>query len=171
MGLDDDKTVTKIMVGIVFLVSQSAKEVSLSFDQYLEEKIAYQLEHFQSDGKVFSYQTLLMLMIIIENLNELRQMEPVHFSDDTDLSQRNAIMSFFTFASSIIIALYKLSFGSTMPRIDGDLKLLLQGPVELVGDWFCFEDYTLTKVYGFEGEPFRLPKFTTRRFFSLEFLR
>ena len=72
LGLEDDRKVTEIMVGIVFLVSQSSKEVNLSFDQYLAEKIAYQLEQFQSDGKVFNYQTLLMLMIIIENLNELR---------------------------------------------------------------------------------------------------
>ena len=60
------------MVGILCLVSQSSKEVSLSFEQYLAEKIAYQLEHFQFDGKVFNYQTLLMLMIITKNLNELR---------------------------------------------------------------------------------------------------
>lgn len=112
-----------------------------------------------------------MLMIITKNLNELRQIKPVHFSDDTDLSQRNATMSFFTFASSVIPALYKLIFGSTMPRIGGDLNLLLQGPVESVGDWFCFEDYTLIRVYIFEGEPLKLPKFTTRRFFALEFLR
>ena len=125
LGLEDDKTVTEIMVGIVCLVIQSAKEDNLSFDQYLEKKIAHQLEHFQSDGKVFNYQTLLMLKIITEKLNELRQMEPIYFSDDTDLSQRNATMSFFTFASSVIHALYKLIFGSTMPRIDGDLKLLL----------------------------------------------
>jgi len=98
-------------------------------------------------------------------------MEPIHFLDDTDLSQRNATMSFFTFASLVIPALYKLIFGSTMQRIGGDLKLLLKGLVELVGDWFYFEDYTLIKVYGFEGEPFRLPKFTSRRFFALEFLR
>ena len=52
-------------------------------------------------------------------------MEPVHFSDDTDLSQRNATMSFLTLASSVIPALYKLIFGSTIPRIGGDLKLLL----------------------------------------------
>ena len=43
--------------------------------------------------------------------------------------------------------------------------------MEIVGDWFCFEDYTLIRVYGFEGEPFRLPKFTTRRLFALEFLK
>ena len=58
-----------------------------------------------------------------------------------------------------------------MPRIGEDLKLLLQSPVEPVGDWFCFEDYTLNRIYGFEGEPFRLPKLTTRRLFALEFLR
>ena len=98
-------------------------------------------------------------------------MEPVHFLDDTDLSQRNVTISFFTFASLVILALYKLIFGSSMPRIGEDLKLLLQNPVELVGDWFCFEDCTLIRIYGFEGEPFRLPKFTTRRLFALEFLR
>ena len=74
---------------------------------------------------MFNYQTLLMLMIITENLNELRQIEPIHFSDSTNLSQRNETMSFFTFASSVIPALYKLIFGSTMPRIGADLKSLL----------------------------------------------
>ena len=29
----------------------------------------------------------------------------------------------------------------------------------------------MIRVYGFEGEPFRLPKFTSRRLFALEFLR
>ena len=43
--------------------------------------------------------------------------------------------------------------------------------MEPIGDWFCFADYTLIMVYGFEGEPFRLPKFTNRRLFALEFLR
>ena len=112
-----------------------------------------------------------MLMIIMENVHELRQMELVHFSDSTDLSQRNATMTFFTFTSMVIPAIYKLIFGSTMPRIGANLKALLQGPVELIGDWFCFVDYTLIIVYGFEGEPFRLPKFTNKRLFALEFLR
>ena len=72
LGLEDDSKVTEIMVGVIFLVSQSSKEINLSFDQYLAERIAYQLGHLQSDGKRFNYQTLLMLMIIIENLPELR---------------------------------------------------------------------------------------------------
>ena len=110
-------------------------------------------------------------MIITENLDELRQIEPTNFSDSTNLSQRNATISFFTFSSSVMPALHKLIFGFFMPRVSEDLKLLLQNPVETVGDWFCFENYTVIKVYGFEGEPFRLPRFTSRRLFALEFLR
>jgi hypothetical protein len=135
------------------------------------ENISYQLEHFNSDGKVFNYQTLLMLMVITENLDELKQIEPINFSDSTDLSQRNATSSFFTFVGSVMLALHKLIFGSFMPRISEDLKMLLQNPVEIVGDWFCFENYTVIRVYGFEGEPFRLPRFISRRLFSLVFLR
>jgi hypothetical protein len=67
--------------------------------------------------------------------------------------------------------LHKLIFGSFMPRISEDLKLLLHNPVETIGDWFCFENYTVIRVYGFEGEPFKLPRFTSRRLFALEFLR
>ena len=40
-----------------------------------------------------------------------------------------------------------------------------------MGDWFCFENYIVIRVYGYEGEPFRLPKFTSRRLLALEFLR
>ena len=97
-------------------------------------------------------------------------MEAIYFSDNTDLSQRNATMNFFTFSSTVIPAIYILIFGSTMPRIGADLKALLRCPMELVGDWFCFVDYTLIRVYGFEGEPFKLPKFSSRRFLALEFL-
>ena len=67
--------------------------------------------------------------------------------------------------------IYKVIFGSFMPKISEDLKLLLQNLEELVGDWFCFKDYTIIRVYGFEGEPYKLPRFITRRLFALEYLR
>ena len=86
--------------------------------------ISYQLEHFNSDGKVFNYQTLLMLMVITTNLDELKQIEPINFSDSTNLSQRNVTISFFTFSSSVMPALHKLIFGFFMPRVSEDLKLL-----------------------------------------------
>ena len=46
LGLEDDSKVTEIMVGVICLVSKSSKEVNLNFDQYLAERIAYQLGHF-----------------------------------------------------------------------------------------------------------------------------
>ena len=109
-----------------------------------------------------------MLMMIIENLAKPRQTEPTNFSKYTNLYQRNATISLFTFASSVMPTLHKLIFGTFMPIISEDLKLLLQIPVETVGDWFFFKDYIVIGVYGFEGEPFRLPKFTSRRLFALE---
>ena len=41
LGLEDDSKFTKIMVGVICLVSQFSKEINLSFDQYLAERIAY----------------------------------------------------------------------------------------------------------------------------------
>ena len=55
LGLDIDHLVTEVMVGTVYLVSQSTKEFTLNFDQFLVDKISYQLEHFHNEGKVFSY--------------------------------------------------------------------------------------------------------------------
>jgi hypothetical protein len=68
LGLDNVESITEVMVGTVCLASYSIKEFTLSFDQYLVDKISYQLEHFHSNGKVFNYQTLLLLMVITENL-------------------------------------------------------------------------------------------------------
>ena len=110
-------------------------------------------------------------MIITVNLETLQQMDPAYFSDQVDLIERNSTITFFDFTNRIMAAVYKLIFDSTMPRIHEDFKLLLQNPVELVGDWFCYQDFTIIKVYGFEGEPYKLPKFLTRIIFVLEFLR
>ena len=125
LGLDNYEFVTEVMVGTVYLVNQSTKEFTLNFDQFLVNKISYQLEHFHFEGKVFNYQTLLLLIVITENLTKLRHIEPLNFSDAVDLSERNATISFFTISNSIIPAIYKIIFGSTMLRISEDLKLLL----------------------------------------------
>ena len=60
------------MVGVVCLVSQSKKEFALNFDQFLVERISSQLENFHTEGKVFNYQTMLLLMVITKNLIDLR---------------------------------------------------------------------------------------------------
>ena len=58
-----------------------------------------------------------------------------------------------------------------MRRISEDLELLLQNRIELIGDQFCYQGFIVIKVYGFEGTPYKLPKFLTRRLFVLEILR
>ena len=58
-----------------------------------------------------------------------------------------------------------------MPRINEDLRLFLQNLAELIGDWFCYKYFTVIRVYGFEGEPYKLHKFLTIRIFVLEYLR
>ena len=68
-------------------------------------------------------------------------------------------------------AIYKVIFGSTMPRIGEDFKSLIRNPAKLIRDWFYYKDSTIIRVYGFEGEPYKLPKFLTRRIFVLEYLR
>lgn len=101
----------------------------------------------------------------------MQQIEPVYFSEGADLSKRNANISFFVFSSCIMPAIYKIIFGSTMPRINEDLRLLLQNLEELIVDWICYKDFTVIRVYGFEGDPYKLLKFLTRRIFVLEYLR
>ena len=48
LGLDSDQLVIEIMVGTVCLISQSMKEFSLNFDQFLVDRNSYQLEHFHA---------------------------------------------------------------------------------------------------------------------------
>ena len=72
LGLDSDRYVTEVMVVTVCLVSQSRKEFSLDFDEFLVERISSQLNNFHSDGKSFNYQTMLLLMVITENLPSLQ---------------------------------------------------------------------------------------------------
>ena len=171
LGLENDRYVIEVMVGTVCLVSQSKNEFALNFDELLVERISSQLKNFHSDGKVFNYQTSLLLIVITENLPSLQHMELVYFSDDVDLSKRNATISFFDFSNWIMFVVYKIIFGSIMPTINEDLKLLLQNLAELVGDWFCYKEFTVMRIYGFEGEPYKLPIFLTRSIFVLEYLR
>ena len=70
-----------------------------------------------------------------------------------------------------MVFVYKIIFGSTMPNINEDSKFLLQNPTDLVGDWFCYKEFIVMRIYGFEGEPYKLPRFLTTRIYVLEYLR
>ena len=68
------------------LVSQSKEQLFLNYDEFLVERISSQLENFHSSGKIFRYQTLLMLFVINKNLQTLHQMGPEFFVDNVNLS-------------------------------------------------------------------------------------
>ena len=117
LGLDSDKLVIEVMVGILCLVSQSKEQFCLNYDEFFVERISSQLENFHSSRKIFRYQTLVMLIVINNNLQTLQQMEPEFFVDNANLSKKNTSMTFFNFTDKIMASMYKLIFGTTFPRL------------------------------------------------------
>ena len=80
-------------------------------------------------------------------------------------------MTFINFIDKIMASIYKLIFGTTLPRITEEMKAYLQNSNEPVAYWFIYKEYTSLMIYGFEEEPYRLPVFLTKKTFALEFLR
>ena len=63
-------------------------------------------------------------------------------------------------------------FDEELPRVLEEMKCLMQSsPEDRVGDWFLNKDSTVLRIYGFTGQPYKLPAFLTPRFFALEFMR
>ena len=75
LALDNDQLVTKVMVGTLYLVSQSKEQHYFKYDEFLVERITSQRENFHNSGNIFRYQTLLILIVINSNLQTLQQMQ------------------------------------------------------------------------------------------------
>ena len=59
-----------------------------------------------------------------------------------------------------------------MPRVLEEMNSMMQAsPEDRIGDWFLYKDFTVLRVYGFTGDPYRLPAFLTPRIISLEYMR
>lgn len=59
-----------------------------------------------------------------------------------------------------------------MPKISQELKELLQlSPNNRTGDWYIFENHTIIRIYGFEGQPYIFSAFLTPMVYALEFMR
>ena len=68
--------------------------------------------------------------------------------------------------------MYKMLFDEELPHVLEEMKSLMQSsPEDRVGDWFLHKDSTVLRVYGFTGQPYKLPAFLTPRIFALEFMR
>ena len=78
----------------------------------------------------------------------------------------------FEFENSIMSEIYKMLFDEVLPRVLEEMKSMMQSsPEDRVGDWFLYKDFTVLRIYGFTGEPYRLPAFITSRIFALEYMR
>ena len=57
---------------MLYLVSQSKEKNGFRYEEFLVQRITSQLENFHNSVKMFGYQTLLMLIVINNNLQTLQ---------------------------------------------------------------------------------------------------
>ena len=55
IGLDSDQSITEVMIGTLYLVSQSKEKNGFKYEEFLVEIITPQLENFHNSGKIFRY--------------------------------------------------------------------------------------------------------------------
>ena len=169
LGLDNEKHVQEVLVNLVYKVSQyESTNQDIIFDEFLDESIHSWLMNFHMD-RYFIYQTLLLLIIVHQNWNELQKMDVQLFTDTLNLLDELGGISFVHFANKIMSRIYKLIFDQELPRVTEMMRSNLKTGSEIIGDWFLNVEYTEIKLYGFNGYPFLLPDFLTDRIFSLEF--
>ena len=80
LGSDSDQLVIEVMVGTLFLVSQSQAPRIFRYEEFLVDRITSQLENFNNSGKIFRYHTLLILIVMNNNLQTFQQMHPTYFA-------------------------------------------------------------------------------------------
>ena len=124
-----------------------------NFDEYLVEAIHLQLTEFPK-VRFFRFQTYLLNILLCSNVTELKFLSTLCSSD---LPKQ---INMFEFANSIMSEMYKMLFDEDLPRVLDEMKCLMQSsPEDQVGDWFLYRDYTVLRIYGFIGHPYRLPAF------------
>ena len=98
-------------------------------------------------------------MLICSNVTELKFLSTLSSSD---LPKQIHLIEF---ANSIMSEIYRMLFDQEFPLVLDEMKCLMQSsPEGQVGDWFLYRDYTVLRVYGFTGRPYRLPSFLTQEF-------
>ena len=171
LGLDNDIHVNEVVLGFLLKMSSVSLESEshpvhyFSLDEYLAKFIHIQLVEFP---KVifFKYQSYLLNMLLCSNVTELQFLSTMFSSD---LPKQ---INIFEFMNSIMSEMYKLLFDEVLPRVLEEMKVMMQSsPKDRFGDWFLYKDFTVLRVYGFTGEPYRLHVFLTPRIFALEFMR
>ena len=99
-------------------------------------------------------------MLLCSNVSELQFLYTM-FSPDLPKQ-----IDMFEFVNTIMDEIYKMLFNDVLPRVLEDMRIMLQSSSEdKTGDWFLHKEFTVLRVYGFTGEPYRLPAFLMPRYF------
>ena len=62
----------------------------------------------------------------------------------------------FEFVNTIMAEVYKMIFDDVLPRVLEDMRVMLQSSSKgRTRDWFLHKEFTIIRVYGFIGEPYR----------------
>ena len=105
-------------------------------------------------------------MLLCSNVTGLQFLSTIFASDFPKQ------INMFEFENSIMSEIYKMLFDEVLPRVLEEMKSMMQSsPEDRVGDWFLYKDFTVLRIYGFTGEPYRMPAFLTPRVFPLEYMR
>ena len=171
LGLDDDCHVSEVVLGFLLkmssisLGSESQLVHVFSLDEYLVEAIHIQLVEF-SKVIFFKYQSYLLNMLLCSNVTELQFLSTIFSSD---LPKQ---INMFEFANYIMLEIYKMLFDEVLPRVLEEMKSMMQSsPEDRIGDWLLYKDFTVLRIYGFTGEPYRIFVFLTPKVFALEYMR
>ena len=70
-----------------------------------------------------------------------------------------------------MVEVYKMIFNDILPRVLEYMRVMLQSSSEGKTGDLLHKKLTVIRVYGFTGEPYRLPALLTPRIFALEFMR
>jgi hypothetical protein len=130
LGLDNDKLVVEVMLGILLIFFQSGQSVCVSFDEFIAENIHQQLVNFSS-LRHFRYYSHLLRMFLGSNNTEL--------PEAAFISTECKKITMLIFINKNMSKIYSLIFSSDLPRVLEEMKSSLQPSLEnMMGDWMFF---------------------------------
>ena len=138
LGLNSDSMVSKVILGILLYLSQSAS--GIKFNEFLDGEINSQLEKFDLD-KHFRYQVYLFSIIVSSNRQTLEVMDIEVFKCWPWFVQK--FQNYTLLIDRIVLSICRL-FDPKEKRISEDMKASLQQ--EGIGDWFMMQKYSVIRV-------------------------
>lgn len=151
-----------------------------NYSQFLAKSMHEQLMNLTTEG-VFKYSSILFNMFIFQQGYKF----PIflHKKDDqqenqavihlTSLITKNSTQfKFSNFIDCFIHPIAQLLSSQNEPRMSIEIKGTLHLNDQVITwDWYLYKNYTEIKVYGYELEPYKLPKYVPMRILSLENIR